>query len=345
MFVQFNIYFVALTALLLSISINYLLLFLSQKNILKTLNKIDENRLNKNNTPPFGGVAISLAFFIAAQFLGEANSIFIQIGTYGILIALVGFIDDIFNLHWKYKLILQFTFVSLPITNLGLYLNFETLINLDLNNYLNYFVSIIWIILLINSINFIDNMDSLAATVASSTCVQAIALTYYLNQNNLTDILVVLLFSIFGFLLFNLPPAKLYLGDSGSLFIGFLLGFLSILFNWNPDGFHTFSNTLSPLLLFFTIPVLDFMTVFKHRLTNNQSPFSGGTDHSSHRLLALGYTEKKILVITICYSFFNFMIIFLHLITDGVLSNAFLGIYIIQFVYIYFKIQKLQILK
>ena len=94
MFVQFNIYFVALTALLLSISINYLLLFLSQKNMLKTINRIDEKRLNTNNTPPFGGVAISLAFFIAAQFLGEANSIFVQIGTYGILIALVGFIDD-----------------------------------------------------------------------------------------------------------------------------------------------------------------------------------------------------------------------------------------------------------
>jgi UDPglucose 6-dehydrogenase len=64
MFVQFNIYFVALTALLLSISFNYLLLFLSQKNMLKSINKKDENRLNKNNTPPFGGVAISLAFFI-----------------------------------------------------------------------------------------------------------------------------------------------------------------------------------------------------------------------------------------------------------------------------------------
>ena len=144
-------------------------------------------------------------------------------------------------------------------------------------------------------------MDSLAATVASSTCVQAIALTYYLNQNNLTDILVVLLFSIFGFLLFNLPPAKLYLGDSGSLFIGFLLGFLSILFNWNPDGFHTFSNTLSPLLLFFTIPVLDFMTVFKHRLTNNQSPFSGGAPKPARPVLEphisfpLSFTRSRVL--------------------------------------------------
>ena len=117
----------------------------------------------------------------------------------------------------------QVLFVTIPILNLGIFLNIESLFNFDLNNVLNYFGSILWIVLLINSINFIDNMDGLAVVVTGSICSQSIILTYLLNQYKLTDVSVVLLFVILGFFIFNFPPAKLYLGDSGSLFIGFCL--------------------------------------------------------------------------------------------------------------------------
>ena len=156
----------------------------------------------------------------------------------------------------------------------------------------NYFGSILWIVLLINSINFIDNMDGLAVVVTGSICYQSVILTYLLNQNKLTDLSVVLLFVILGFFIFNFPPAKLYLGDSGSLFIGFCLGFLSILFTWNSGQQYALSYTLSPLILFFTIPLLDFLIILEGRIKRGVSPTTGGTDHISHRLLAKGLSEK-----------------------------------------------------
>ena len=87
-------------------------------------------------------------------------------------------------------------------------------------------------------------------------------LTYIFSQNKLTDISIILLFAILGFFVFNFPPAKLYLGDSGSLFIGFLLGFISILFTWNNADNQILSYVISPIVLFFTILAMVF---FLHR--------------------------------------------------------------------------------
>ena len=100
-------------------------------------------------------------------------------------------------------------------------------------------ISVIWIIAIINSVNFIDNMDGLAAVVSGSICLQIAFLSNYLNQYKLTDISLLLLATIIGFFIFNYPPAKLYLGDSGSLFIGFFISFMTIdlynSFNIHPD--------------------------------------------------------------------------------------------------------------
>ena len=194
--------------------------------------------------------------------------------------------------------------MTIPIIYLNIFLNIESLLNLDLNNSFNFLLSVLWVILIINSINFIDNMDGLAVVVTGSICYQSILLTYSLNQNKLTDLSVVLLFVILGFFIYNFPPAKLYLGDSGSLFIGFCLGFLSILFTWNKD--YLLSYTLSPVLLFFTIPLLDFLVIMWHRISNGISPTQGGTDHISHRLLAKGFSEKKVLFLFFTYSALNF---------------------------------------
>ena len=149
--------------------------------------------------------------------------------------------------------------MTIPIIYLNIFLNIESLLNLDLNNSFNFLLSVLWVILIINSINFIDNMDGLAVVVTGSICYQSILLTYSLNQNKLTDLSVVLLFVILGFFIYNFPPAKLYLGDSGSLFIGFCLGFLSILFTWNTEQDYLLSYTLSPILLFFYNSFIGFL--------------------------------------------------------------------------------------
>jgi UDP-GlcNAc:undecaprenyl-phosphate GlcNAc-1-phosphate transferase len=187
-------------------------------------------------------------------------------------------------------------------------------------------------------------MDGLAVVVTGSICYQSILLTYSLNQNKLTDLSVVLLFVILGFFIYNFPPAKLYLGDSGSLFIGFCLGFLSILFTWNTEQDYLLSYTLSPILLFFTIPLLDFLVIMWHRISNGISPTQGGTDHISHRLLAKGFSEKKVLFLFFTYSALNFLLIIGYVFLNSTLSSIVLFVYFLKVIFLFNYFRKLDVL-
>ena len=224
---QLNIYNTAIISFIISVFVNWIVLYAAKYIEFKKSSDQIEKRLVNKNIPPLGGVATSIAFFTGVSFLGEADYNFALIGIFAILLSLVGAVDDFFNLKWKIKLFFQVLFVAIPVLNLDIFLNIESLFSFDFNNVLNYFGSILWIVLIINSINFIDNMDGLAVVVAGSICYQSVILTYLLNQNKLTDVSVVLLFVILGFFIFNYPPARLYLGDSGSLFIGFCKTFES----------------------------------------------------------------------------------------------------------------------
>ena len=200
---QLNIYYTAILTFVLSGLFNWIILYTAKFIKFKKSSKKIEERLVDKNIPPLGGVATAIAFFIGVSFLGEAGNNFALIGLFALLLSLVGAVDDFFNLEWKIKLFFQVLFVSIPVFNLEIFLNIESLFNYDFNNTVNYFGSILWIVLLINSINFIDNMDGLAVVVTGSICYQSVILTYLLNQNKLTDISVVLLFVILGFFIFN----------------------------------------------------------------------------------------------------------------------------------------------
>ena len=342
---QLNIYNTAILSFVLSGLLNWIILYSTKSIKFKKSSDKNEERLVDKNIPPLGGVAAAIAFFVGVSFLGEADYNFALIGLFAILLSFVGAVDDFFNLEWKIKLFFQVLFVSIPIFNLGIFLNIESLFNFDLNNVFNYVGSILWIVLLINSINFIDNMDGLAVVVTGSICYQSVILTYFLDQNKLTDVSVVLLFVILGFFIFNFPPAKLYLGDSGSLFIGFCLGFLSILFTWNSGQEYAVSYTLSPLILFFTIPLLDFLIILEGRFKRGVSPTTGGTDHISHRLIAKGMSEKDILFIFKIYSIFNFSIILGYVFLNNIFSIIALLIYLVQFLFLFNYLKKLDILR
>ena len=341
---QLNIYYVAFLSIALSGVFNWIILYITKKYSFKKSSLINEKRLVNKNTPPLGGVASAAAFFISVNFLGDADYNYIIIGGFSLLISILGSIDDFFNLSWKIKLFFQSIFVAMPIIYLNIFLNIESLLNLDLNNSFNFLISVLWVILIINSINFIDNMDGLAVVVTGSICYQSILLTYSLNQNKLTDLSVVLLFVILGFFIYNFPPAKLYLGDSGSLFIGFCLGFLSILFTWNSEQDYLLSYALSPVLLFFTIPLLDFLVIMWHRISNGISPTQGGTDHISHRLLAKGFSEKKVLFLFFIFSALNFVMILGYVFLDSTLSTMVLLVYLLQIIFLFNYFRKLDVL-
>src|SRR6056300_1125529 len=338
---QLDIYNTAIISFIISVFLNRIVLYAAKYIEFKKSSDQIEKRLVDKNIPPLGGVATSIAFFAGVSFLGEADYNFTLIGISAILLSIVGAVDDFFNLKWKIKLFFQVLFVAIPVLNLNIFLNIESLFSFDFNNALNYFGSILWIVLIINSINFIDNMDGLAVVVAGSICYQSVILTYLLSQNKLTDVSVVLLFVILGFFIFNFPPAKLYLGDSGSLFIGFCLGFLSILFTWNSEQDYLLSYALSPVLLFFTIPLLDFLVIMWHRISNGISPTQGGTDHISHRLLAKGFSEKQVLFLFFIFSALNFVLILGYVFLDSTLSTMVLLVYLLQIIFLFNYFRKL----
>lgn len=301
---QLPIFVVFVLALLISLFLNKI--SLNFKNFSKQENTINQKRLSSLKVPTYGGISMSLAFLVSTRLLGKVDSEIMQIAFYAVLITIIGLLDDRYNLNWKIKLVLQLVAISTPIYLLNIYLNIEQLIGINLNNILNLFTTVLWILLIVNSLNFLDNMDGLAATTATMIAISLGILSYITNQYKLTDISIVLVASMLGFLYFNFPKAKLYMGDSGSLFLGYCLGFISILFSWNNNIESSWIFQIQPVILFFTIPLLDLMTVMISRIKDGKSPMTGGTDHISHRLLKKGYTSSQVLII---FGFFSLIIL------------------------------------
>ena len=301
---QLPIFVVFVLALLISLFLNKI--SLNFKNFSKQENTINQKRLSSLEVPTYGGISMSLAFLVSTRLLGKVDSEIMQIAFYAVLITIIGLLDDRYNLNWKIKLVLQLVAISTPIYLLNIYLNIEQLIGINLNNILNLFTTVLWILLIVNSLNFLDNMDGLAATTATMIAISLGILSYITNQYKLTDISIVLVASMLGFLYFNFPKAKLYMGDSGSLFLGYCLGFISILFSWNNNIESSWIFQIQPVILFFTIPLLDLMTVMISRIKDGKSPMTGGTDHISHRLLKKGYTSSQVLII---FGFFSLIIL------------------------------------
>ena len=335
---QVSVYVASISSFLITVILCFLLIkYIS--NFAKSKNT--QKRLNNFNIVPLGGVAMAISFFISVRLLGEADPEIVNISIFALAISLLGVLDDFFNLNWKIKLFFQLIFVSLPIYILDQKINLEIFLGIDSGGLVNFIFTIFWVITLMNSINFIDNMDGFAAINCSFICLAITVLSFVFNQNYLADISFVLFASIFGFILFNYPPAKIYMGDSGSLFIGFVFGFISILFNWNPTSDLQLYNSIAPVFLFFTIPILDFLTVFYHRIKNNISPTTGGTDHISHRLLKKGLPVRRILNLFIGLNIIVFLIIAATIIFDTFANIAFLS-YVLIFSYLFFYFQKLE---
>ncbi len=302
----------------------------------------NEKRLNNKNISPFGGIATSVAFLISTSFLGRAEDDFVTIGICAVIISIVGLLDDIINLDWKIKISAQIIIIMYPLLKLNIFLNIESYLKLDLQNYLNFTFSLLWILLIINSINFIDNMDGLTVVVSGSICLQIALLANYSNLYKLTDISLLLLVTLLGFLIYNFPPAKLYFGDSGTLFVGYVLGFISLIYDWLPDSESILISPFSPVLFIFTVPILDFLIVTTERISNNKSPTTGGTDHISHRLLNLGHSERRVLGEFLLLSFFFYSLLIATISFDGLLSFFSAAIYFLFFMFSFFRYKKLE---
>ena len=339
-FFQLPILYAATLAFIISIFLNRVLIGFSRN--YKKKNNRNEKRLSNKNIPPYGGVASSFAFFIATIFLGRAEPAFITIGICALIISIIGIIDDKYNLEWKAKLIFQILIILYPLIALDIFINIEAFLNLNIQNFLNTVISLIWVLVITNSINFIDNMDGLTVFVSGSICLQIALLANYSDIYKVTDISWLLLATLFCFLIFNYPPARIYFGDSGTLFVGYVLGFISIIFDWSPLGDNILISPLSPVLFIFVVPILDFIVVTTHRIRNSIPPTQGGTDHISHRLLNTGYSEKKVLLEFLLLSFIFYGLLIGTISFSGFLSYLFASLYLLFFIFSFLRYIKLE---
>ena len=152
-------------------------------------------------------------------------------------------------------------------------------------------VTVVWIVGLTNSFNFLDNMDGLAASVGLIACLLFATAQYLVGSLFVPALLLVLAGSLGGFLVHNRPPARLYMGDAGSNFLGFMLGTLTVAGTFTRAEFSPY-GVITPLLVM-AVPLYDTISVIAIRLREGRSPFQADRCHLSHRLVDRGLTPKR----------------------------------------------------
>jgi UDP-GlcNAc:undecaprenyl-phosphate GlcNAc-1-phosphate transferase len=162
---------------------------------------------------------------------------------------------------------------------------------LGAGSFLQIALTVVWIIAITNAFNFMDNMDGLATGVAAVASLLLAAIAFLTGRDLMAVFFLALLGGLAGFLVFNLPPASLFLGDAGSLLVGFLLGVGTVLFTYDEAP-----RSLAPLgvpLLVFGVPLFDLVTVMAIRLKEGRPLAAGDRSHFSHRLVALGMSPRE----------------------------------------------------
>ncbi len=265
-------------------------------------NKETVIRWASTSKPAFGGISFYIIFlisFASYSIFFDPQEILLNKKIVGLLATvtiafMMGLADDAYNTRPFLKLFVQIL--------CGVILCYSGIhIALFANQTLNYTITIFWVVAVMNSVNMLDNMDSIAAIV--SILIFATAAMLILVSNNSENnffylILIGLIGSLSGFLIFNWHPSKLYMGDTGSQVIGLLLGIIGIIYFWNDAASTTetisISRQFSITITAFILPISDTTIVIINRLLNKQSPFIGGKDHTTHNLFYRGITEKRI---------------------------------------------------
>jgi UDP-GlcNAc:undecaprenyl-phosphate GlcNAc-1-phosphate transferase len=188
-------------------------------------------------------------------------------------------------------------------------------------------ITTVWVIGLMNSINMLDNMDAITTSVSMSIIIGLIGVIAVTAPDTNVFYLVMLvgvLGALTGFLYFNWNPSRIYMGDTGSQFLGVFLASTSILYFWNfrddqSNEFIQLKQFVVPMLLFI-VPLIDTTTVTIRRLMRKQSPFVGGRDHITHHLVYFGLNDRQVAITLIVISLLSIPIA-LAIITEQIEWN------------------------
>jgi UDP-GlcNAc:undecaprenyl-phosphate GlcNAc-1-phosphate transferase len=266
-------------------------------------------RWTSTTKPSLGGILFFFSFLLSIVFYLIILSENVQFNNWqflGTVISCVlgfvmGLADDAYNTKPLLKFFVQAVCGIVSII-CGAY------IQIFAYDWMNYMFTIVWFIGLMNSLNMLDNMDAITASVSTVACISMLVFSYITSTLFAYDsiLLIGVVASLLAFLTYNWHPAKMYMGDSGSQFLGAFMAAASIKVLWNahidPVGFtQTWFFILLPVS-FFIVTISDTATVFINRLAKKQSPFVGGKDHTTHHLVYGGFKQRSVAVLYISIS-------------------------------------------
>ena len=266
----------------------------------------ESHKTHKNPVPYLGGVAIALGVVIvtcitslASDFSRETFSLASSVFIPAVIMGIVGLVDDLKKLSpWPRFLIQSLFGVAIS----ALLVATNTLGSPFGNNWIDIPITTLFIVGITNSINFFDNIDGGASGAIAIAAVFLFILSWQGGQFLIAALSIVLAGATVGFLIWNKPPARIYMGDAGALFLGILIASLAIRFD--PSPIDRIASFAIPLLLL-AIPILDTSVAVASRIKRKISTFQGGRDHLSHRLMRMGFDKRQsVLILWIASVFF-----------------------------------------
>lgn len=302
----YNVFIIILTTFLTSLILTHLMIKIS-----KNMNIMDipnERSVHKKPTPLLGGIAIFLSFLFGFILFGNQNPLMISILIASFLILLLGIFDDIKPIKARYKFVIHILVALIVVFYGGLKLTHVDIFGLSLNfKWMSPYITILIIAGIINAVNLIDGLDGLCAGISSIYFLTIGVIALILNKFNGLDIILsfIMLGATLGFLVFNYPPAKIFMGDTGSTFLGLMISVIMLL------GFKTVTLTslLIPLVLLI-LPITDTLFAIIRRALNKKPIGQADKEHIHHQLLKHLSTRKTILVIYVVDLIFSVVSIF-----------------------------------
>ena len=274
----------------------------------------DQRRMHTKKMPKFGGPAVILGFLVSIMYLLIVMSIEGSIDLFSeqeygkkllglllgiVVIAITGIFDDTKTLTWWQQLLGQVSAAIIVVT-FGIrieHLDVPFLYRIGLNDTVSTIITIIWIVGVTNAINLIDGLDGLSSGIALISCI-SLLIIFALNYSPMIAILMItsLIGALVGFLPFNFSPAKTFIGDTGSNFLGYILSIVSIL-----GVAKTYTAVVIALpMLVLGLPIFDVVWAIIRRMVKGKSIkaiFKADKGHLHHRLLAKGFSQKQAVLV------------------------------------------------
>jgi UDP-GlcNAc:undecaprenyl-phosphate GlcNAc-1-phosphate transferase len=254
----------------------------------------EKRKVHKSVMPRLGGLAIVIGSGAGLLYLQPPTSYLFPIMIGGLIIIITGVLDDKYALSAKTKLLGQIAAACVVVFS-GIDINFITLPfseRMELG-FIGYIIAILWIVGITNAINLIDGLDGLASGVSAIALGSILTMAVINNHVLVIALTVILLGSTLGFLFYNFHPAKIFMGDTGALFLGYCISVISILGLYKSV---TLFSLVIPIIIL-GIPIFDTMFAIIRRVVNKQSISAPDKHHLHHCLLSMGFSHRTTVLI------------------------------------------------